>query len=304
MEFVKATKKRARLRMALIGPPGSGKTYTALRVGSNLVPGGNIAVVDTERGSASKYADLFDFNVLELASFAPSTYVGAIEAANKSDVDVLIIDSLSHAWVGNEGALQMVDNIARRSKSGSSFNAWRDVTPEHNKMVDAILRCKAHVIVTMRSKTEYVLEKDERTGRMAPKKVGLAPVQRDGLEYEFDVVGDIDRAELSVTKTRCPALTDAYIKHPGEDLAGTLRAWLTDGVDAPEPMRQEAPPSKEEVEHKTLEDRMEIPEIKELFDKLDAPKGKRLATLRKYSDNDELVKILKAKVADAEGEAS
>lgn len=302
MEFTKATKKRARLRMALIGPPGSGKTYTALTVGTNLVPDGKVALIDTERGSASKYADRFDFQVLELDSFSPKTYVEAIKLADKHGFDVLIIDSLSHAWVGNEGALAQVDNIARRSKSGSSFNAWRDVTPQHNTMVDTILRSGAHVITTMRTKTEYVLEKNDRTGKTAPKKVGLAPVQRDGLEYEFDVVGDIDNCNLTVTKTRCSELTDAFIEKPGVQLAETLRTWLTDGVDAPEPMRMEAPPSEEDKIEAALEERMAKPEIKEVFDKLDATEAKRLATLRKYPDDEKLLSILNKKLLEKESE--
>lgn len=300
MQFTKATKKQARLRMALIGPAGSGKTYTALKVAEGLVPGGRVALIDTERGSASKYADMYDFDVLELSSYAPATYVSALEVANKEGFDVVIIDSLSHAWVGNEGALQMVDNISKRSKSGSSFNAWRDVTPHHNKMVDSILRASAHVIVTMRTKTEYVLEKNEKTGRTAPRKIGTAPVQRDGLEYEFDVVADIDACNLQVTKTRCSALTDAYIEKPGADLAETLRDWLTDGVVAPEAMREPEPPTVEEQEEASLEERMEYPDIKALFDRLDAPKAKRLATLRKYRDQDELLKILQEKVNEKE----
>lgn len=304
MQFTKATKKRARLRMALIGPPGSGKTYTALRVGGSLVPDGKVGVVDTERGSASKYASLFTFDALELDSFAPKTYVEAIELADKVGFDVLIIDSLSHAWVGNEGALQMVDNISRRSKSGSSFNAWRDVTPEHNRMVDAILRSRAHIIVTMRTKTEYVLEKNEKTGRTAPRKVGTAPVQRDGLEYEFDVVGDIDNCNLQVTKTRCPDLTDAYIEKPGEKLARTLRDWLTDGVDEPEVMREPPPPSKEELEEAAINARLENPDIKGMFDKLRAPKGRRIQALKKYESDEELIKVLTMRLKEQEGKAS
>lgn len=237
MQFTKATKKAARLRLALIGPAGSGKTYTALMVAREL--GQRVAVIDTERSSASKYADLFDFDALNLDTFAPQTYVQAIEAAGKAGYDVLVIDSLTHAWSGKEGALEQVDKAQARSQSKNSFAAWRDVTPAHNAMVDAILRCPCHVITTMRVKTEYVMEKDERTGRTTPRKVGLAPVQRDGMEYEFDVVGDIDiDHQLIVTKTRCPALTDAVMKKPGKELALTLKEWLQGEPADPPP----APP--------------------------------------------------------------
>ena len=226
--FEKATKKRARARVALIGPTGSGKTYSALAIGTHL--GTRVAVIDTERGSASKYAGIFQFDVLELETFSPETYVDAIASAADEGFNVLIVDSLSHAWTGKEGALEQVDRAAARSKSGNSFAAWREVTPMHNQLVDALVGAPMHVIATMRSKTEYVLEKDDR-GKSTPRKIGMAPVQRDGIEYEFDVVGDLDyENRLVITKTRCPEFSGAVIKKPGEDVAIKLRAWLTDGA--------------------------------------------------------------------------
>ncbi len=227
MQFTKATAHQSRLRLALIGPAGSGKTYSALNVAQHL--GSKVAVIDTERGSASKYASLFGFDVLELTTFSPQTYVAAIQAADAAGYDVLVIDSLSHAWMGKGGALEMVDNAAKRSQSNNSFTAWRDVTPHHNAMIDAILACRAHVILTLRAKTEYVQEKD-KDGKTVIRKVGLAPIQRDGLEYEADVVGDLDQSHtLVVTKSRCPELTDAVIPKPGKELADQLRAWLGQG---------------------------------------------------------------------------
>lgn len=233
MPFVPATKKQARLRMALIGPSGSGKTYTALTLASVF---GKVAVIDTERGSASKYADKFTFDVLELTNYDPREYVKAIGEAARAGYDVLVIDSLSHAWNAVGGVLEMVDKVAARSQSKNNFTAWRDVTPLHNALVEAMLTAPLHIIVTMRTKTEYVLEQVERKGRIVtePRKVGLAPIQRDGIEYEFDVVGDMDlENNLVVSKTRCSTLTGGVFNRPGEDLAGVLRAWLTDGEPLP-----------------------------------------------------------------------
>ena len=244
--FQRATKARGLLRLGLMGPPGSGKTYSALAIAKGLV-GDSIAVVDSERGSASLYAGtVADFAVLELASFEVERYLDAIKEAAKAGFRCLIIDSLSHAWAGVGGLLERVDQIARRSKSANSFAAWRDVTPMHNQLVDAILSYPGHVIVTMRSKVEYVLEEDSR-GKKAPRKVGMAPIQRDGLEYEFTVVIDIDNDNYgAVTKTRCPALAGAVIHRPGAQLAETLLAWLNDGgnprpMPAPEPAPVETP---------------------------------------------------------------
>lgn len=243
--FERATKEKARARLALIGPAGSGKTFTALAVADGLAgDGGRVAVIDTENGSARKYADRFTFDVLELDEFAPPTYVAAIGAAVAAGYDVVVVDSLSHAWIGKGGALEQVD---KKAKGGNSFAAWRHVTPQHNALVDALVRCGAHLVVTMRAKTEYIIEQDRR-GKSVPRKVGLAPVQRDGLEYEFDVVCDIDHDHtLSVSKSRCVELADEVIQRPGADLGERLRRWLTDGVEPTPPKPDPADDDKATV---------------------------------------------------------
>ena len=236
--FHKATKTQKRLRLSLYGVSGSGKTYSALALAKGL--GGKVAVIDTERGSASAYASLFNFDTLEMQPpFSPAAYVAAIRAAEAEGYEILIIDSLTHAWSGAGGALEMVDNAAKRSQSGNSYTAWRDVTPEHNKLIDAIVGSKCHVIATMRSKAEYVLEDDNR-GKKVPKKKGMAPIQRDGMEYEFDVVAEMTSDnEMVIQKTRCPELSGQVIAKPNGATSATLRAWLTDGapyIAAPAPI--------------------------------------------------------------------
>ena len=233
-QFHKATKAQSFLRMALVGPSGSGKTYSSLRIAQGL--GSKIALIDSERRSASKYADDFNFDAVELdTSFSPHEYMEAIQAAVEGGYEVLIIDSLSHAWSDKGGILEMKDAVASQHKSENDFTAWRHVTPKHNELVDSILRAPLHVIVTMRAKTEYVTEKNEQTGKTTIRKVGLKPVQRDGLEYEFDVVGDLDQDNtLIINKTRCKALNQAVIHEPGEtNVAKVLKTWLTEGAPAP-----------------------------------------------------------------------
>ncbi len=240
MSFQKATKKQSRVRLALIGPSGSGKTYTALTLAGAL--GKKTALIDTERGSASKYADLFDFEVCDLETFSPENYIRTIVEAGQGGYDTLVIDSLSHAWMGKGGALEMVDQEAKRSKSNNTFTAWREVTPWHNRLVDTILQCPCHVIVTMRAKTEYAME--TVNGKSVPRKVGLAPIQRDGMEYEFDVVADMDLdLNFIVSKTRCSALVGAIVNKPTADLGKTLLAWVSEGVKAVAPTTQKAGPS-------------------------------------------------------------
>lgn len=246
--FVPATRKKLKLRMALDGPSGSGKTYSALRFAFGLTgPKGKIAVIDTEHRSASKYnGDSPDgyplqFDVAELEYYAPTSYTQVIREAGRLGYDVLIIDSLSHAWEGAGGALELVDKKA--SQGGNSFTAWKDVTPMHREMVEAILACPCHVIVTMRSKMEYALEKDEKTGKMVPKKIGMAPIQRQGMEYEFDVVCDLDVDHiLTVSKTRCSKIDGARVVKPSAAFVEPIGRWLDEGEEpAPAAVQEEQP---------------------------------------------------------------
>jgi hypothetical protein len=224
-KFRKATKCDAKLRLAVCGPSGSGKTYTLLKLATEL--GGPIAVVDTERGSASKYADLFEFDVMELGSYNPLDLIKIIDAAAQAGYRVLCIDSLSHFWMGKDGELDQVDRAARRMQTPNSFAAWKHVTPIHNQLVDKITSAPIHVLVSLRSKTEWVLDRDDRTGKTVPRKVGLAPVMRDGIEYEFDVCGDMDQENtLLITKTRCSKLAGSIFPKPGKELADVLKEWL------------------------------------------------------------------------------
>lgn len=229
LSFVKAVRHEKKLRMALHGPSGSGKTYTALEIATGI--GGKIALIDTERGSASLYGDKFDFDTLELEYFGVDNYVNAINTAAEADYNVLVIDSLSHAWSGLGGVLDAVNNTR-----GNTFtDGWGKVgTPQQNRLIDAILKCPCHVIATLRVKTDYEVEKDER-GKVAPKKVGLAPVQRDGVEYEFDIVGSLSQENtLTVEKTRMIDLAGKIIPKPDRRLGKTILEWLNYG--APEPV--------------------------------------------------------------------
>jgi len=224
--FRKATKHQQKLRLAISGPAGSGKTYTQLLLAKHL--GQRIAVIDTERGSASKYAgDVADFDVVELEVFAVHAYLDAIADARRGGYDVLAVDSLSHAWSGRGGILEEVD------KRGGKFDAWRHATPLQQKLVDALLTFPGHVICTMRSKMDYQVTTVERQGKRETKveKLGLAPVQRDDLPYEFDVWLDMNERHIAtVSKSRCAALSGVTIERPGQELAETLKAWLSDGA--------------------------------------------------------------------------
>lgn len=226
----KASKRGARLRLGLVGPAGSGKTWTALEVASRFAQkaGSRVLVIDTERESSAKYADHFDFDLCPINdSYHPQHYVDALALGVAAGYRVIVVDSLSHAWNGKDGALSLVDNATKRSSSGNAYMAWRDVTPLHNALVDALTGVDAHLIVTLRAKTEYVIEEDER-GKKVPRRIGTAPIQREGLDYEFDVVADMDRDNTAtIGKTRCPPLARKAIPLPGQSFADTLWEWVT-----------------------------------------------------------------------------
>lgn len=235
--FEDATIEQSKARVGLDGPAGSGKTFTALKIAthmSELLGGEIIGVIDSEHGSAKKYAKQFRFKHVQLTQYDPRNYVKAIQAAEAQGVGILIIDSLSHAWNGKGGALELVDRAARGSSSKNSYMAWRDVTPLHNDLVEALLATSCHLIVTLRSKTEYVLELID--GKQVPRKVGMAPIQRDGLEYEFDVMAELDiDHNFYVSKTRCEALDGYHANKPGAEIAQALVEWLSEG-EAPRPV--------------------------------------------------------------------
>lgn len=230
MPFQKAVKYGSKLRLALAGPSGAGKTYTALTLACALAGGKPVAVIDTERGSASKYAltkdgQGFDFDVMELTNYHPQRYIDAIHEAEQAGYAVLVIDSLTHAWNSVGGVLEIVDNAAKRSQSKNTFNAWGEGTKIQNQLIDAITRSNMHIICTMRSKTEYVIE--QVNGKNMPRKVGMAPIQRQDIEYEYDVYAEMTvENTMLVQKSRCSELSGQVIEKPGSEVAAVLDAWL------------------------------------------------------------------------------
>lgn len=215
--FRPASRKAVKARIALAGPSGAGKTYTALALAEGFAQGGRVACIDTEKGSASLYADEFTFDVAELGPpFDPERYVEAIRAAAEAGYVVVVVDSLSHAWADEGGVLDIVDREA--GKSGNKFAAWQKGTPAHNKLVSALVRAETHVIATMRSKMAYTQDVDK--GRTTIRKVGLEPIQRDTMQYEFSLYGEIDlEHRLHITKSRFRPLQDRVIERPGRDVA-------------------------------------------------------------------------------------
>jgi hypothetical protein len=230
MAFIDAERTQLYTRCALFGPSGSGKTMTGLRIAKGIagklrVP---IAVIDTEARSATKYAGdgRFTFKVDNLKEKTIDHYLASMEEAKKAGYKVLLIDSLTHAW---RELTEEVDRIALRSNSKNTFTPWAQVGPKQKKLIDAILNYPGHIIVTMRSKTEWVIGVG-KDGKTAPQKLGLAPEQGKGIEYEFDLLIEIDQNHYgTITKDRTGKFQDEVIHKPGEEFGVALYEWLASG---------------------------------------------------------------------------
>jgi hypothetical protein len=230
MEIRKAQRMKAKLRLGIAAPSGAGKTYSALLMAFGL--GGKVGLIDTEHGSGHLYAHLGDYDVIGIeAPYTVAKYIEAIKTFEDAGYSTIIIDSLSHAWAGDGGLLDKQGKIADRGTN--SFAAWRTITPEHNALVDAMLRSPCHVIATMRAKQDYVLETNDK-GKQTPKKVGLAPVQREGMEYEFTVMLDVDMHHIaSASKDRTSLFDGRYFKI-SQETGKELLAWLETGEAGPD----------------------------------------------------------------------
>lgn len=222
--FKKAEKKKQKLRLLIEGPSGAGKTLTSLILAKGL--GGKVAVLDTENGSASLYADMFEFDTVVLEPpYTPERYIETIKEAEKLGYDILIIDSISHEWSGTGGCLDVHSLM-----TGNSFQNWTKVTPRHRKFCDEILRTDLHIIATARTKTDYAITENEK-GQKVPVKLGMKTEQRDGLEYEFTTVlrlNDQHVASASKDRTGIFANKEEVLT---EQTGGMLQEWLNSGVE-------------------------------------------------------------------------
>ena len=220
--FKKATKEAAKLRLALFGVSGSGKTYTALRIATGL--GGNIAVIDTERNSACKYSDRFDFDVCNATKPSIENLKMFIEEAK--NYDILIIDSMTHAWLE---LLQEVEKIAKTKFGGNTWSAWSEGTPKQMSLINALLDFPGHIIATMRTETNWTTTTNDK-GKVVPVRVGEAPKQGKGIEYEFDMLMQISSEhDALVIKDRTGKFQDEVIPMPDENFGKSLGEWLKDG---------------------------------------------------------------------------
>lgn len=283
--FKKATKEAAKLRLALFGVSGSGKTYTALRIGTGLAgEKGKIAVIDTERNTACKYSDRFDFDVCDARKPSIENLKMFIEDAKS--YDVLIIDSMTHAWIE---LLQEVEKLAKTKFGGNTWSAWSEGTPKQMSLVNALLDFPGHIIATMRVETNWTTTINDK-GKVVPVRVGEAPKQGKGIEYEFDMLMQLSpEHDGLVLKDRTGKYQDEVISMPDEEFGIALGEWLKDGKKTISKPKKEAVKEEAEVD--------EVP-----FDTEDKPKEEcksiTSTEILETSDND-ILNLFKDKCIEA-----
>jgi hypothetical protein len=240
MQIRKAERKKAKLRLGICGASGSGKTRSALEIALGM--GGKIGMIDTESGRGELYAGSeskydpslkLEYDIIRLdAPYSPERYIKAMKAFADAGYDILIIDSLSHAWSGEGGVLSIAE------QGGGQFqNGWKKATPAQNMLVHAIITSPMHVMCNLRVKTDWVVEKNDQ-GKSAPKKIGMAPVQRNDLEYEFTLFMDLNEEHIAhITKDNTEMFDQAYIK-PSPDMGRKLMEWLEKGIEVELPAKK------------------------------------------------------------------
>lgn len=254
IEIRKAERMKSKLRLGLAGPAGSGKTMSALKVAKGL--GSSVCLIDTERGSGDLYADLYDYSVITLEPpFKPDILVEAIHEAEKAGFDVIVLDSLSHFWNDEGGLLDQADKM--QSSGKNRFTLWSELTPQHRRLVNAILNSPKHIIATMRSKQEYAMETDDK-GKTSVKKLGLAPVQRDGMEYEFSVFFDITQDHYAKASKDRTNMFGNEVMILDEQTGKRLLGWLNQGKDDVNALKREVMGQLERLEIPVPADRSEV----------------------------------------------
>lgn len=233
MELRQAKRKNAKMKLALQGSAGSGKTYSALLLASGMTDWSKIGVVDTENNSAELYSHLGDYNVLQLDKpFTPERYIKAIEVCEEAGMEVCILDGLSSEWEGSGGILDLHGNMP-----GNSFTNWAKMTPRHNAFVQKILESPCHIISTIRTKQDYVLA--EKNGKMIPEKVGLKGITRDGMNYEFTIVFDLNIKHLAVaSKDRTGLFADKPEAIITPEYGNQILKWCNEGISIDEVKHQ------------------------------------------------------------------
>ena len=236
ISFQKAERAKSKARVAIIGPSGSGKTLSALFLAFGIAGSWDkVALIDTEHERGRFYADREDLGVGKFlyASMAPpytpDKYIDYVRSAAQAvgEDGVVIVDSFSHAWDNEGGVLDIKSEIAQQ-RGKNDYTAWADAGKIQNNLVNTLLSVPCHTIITMRVKTAYAMEVNER-GKTVPVKIGLAPVQRENTEYEFDVVFQLSR-DHTACLSKDTTFLDSWSGVITPGLGQQLGDWLSQGA--------------------------------------------------------------------------
>lgn len=302
LELKIAQRKKAKLKLGMSAPSGGGKTLGALLIAYGLMKEkypklkeseiwSKVAIIDSENGSGELYVGkeignirIGEYNAITLTPpFEADKYSQAIELCQEAGMEVAIIDSTTHLWAGQGGLLEQQGNIAKRT--GNSYTAWRDVTPQHNRFIDKMLQSDLHIIATMRSKTDYVQEKDSNTGKTVVRKVGLNPIQKDGMEFEFTSFLEIDAEHNAFgSKDRTGIVDQKYFMITPE-IGREFMRWLESGSE--DDKRVLASSVSESEKHKEDENKMKTMQDLAISKctELGGSKNEELMTLLKQYDS-------------------
>ena len=237
--FKRAERKRVFLKIGLMGPSGSGKSYSAIQLARGLAQGGRIAALDTENGSLSLYSHLAEFDVCDIAApFAPKQYIQAIKGAVDAGYSVLIVDSMTHAW---KYILDYKESLDR--SGGNSFTNWGKAKPLFDELKDYLNQAPIHIIACMRAKDEYILQQNGK-GKEAPVKVGMGAILEPGSEYEYTTVFGIGMDHKAMpSKDRTAIFSDEAFRISPET-GQRFVDWLSSGAE-PTPVPKLAPDAKQ-----------------------------------------------------------
>lgn len=291
MPFEKATREKTKLRIALMGPTNSGKTFGGMRIGKGVIQAAmdaaeqeyteedifeKMAVIDTERRRSKFYADRDDlpmstkqFYFMDLTPpYDPNRYISAIKEAEElvGPEGVIIVDSLTHAWSGTGGVLDIKQRIEKQ-KNKNSYTAWADASKEQNKLIDVLMSVDCHIIVTMRSKMHYEIKEDDTTKRNKVEQLGLKPIQRDDTEYEFDITLMLEKTNNSAYITKDTTFLKSIADDEDnigildENLGKRLYRWLNEGINTVDILEEERLEKIAEIKQRAKEN----PELKTLY---------------------------------------
>jgi hypothetical protein len=227
MKLRKATRQKAKIRLGLSAVSGGGKTYSALTIAKGIAGDWDkVAIIDSENFSADLYAHLGDYNVLPLsAPFTPEKYIEAIKECEKAEMEVIIIDSITHEWDGKGGCLEIVDSL------GGKYQDWGKVTPRHQAFIDAIVQSPCHIITTVRRKQDYEMVKDGN-GKVKVEKGGLREITREGFEYELTINLEMNTAhQATASKDRTGLFTGKVPFVPTQQTGELIKNWCEQGEE-------------------------------------------------------------------------